>query len=122
MQLNIYEARTRLSELVDQAHGGETVIIAKSGKPLAKLVPLNEPVRAPIRFGLMRGEFLEADDFDAPLPITWAHAAVVHGLPAHHRDPFDRLLVAQAITEPLHLLTQDAALQVYSPLVRLLPA
>jgi PIN domain nuclease of toxin-antitoxin system len=57
-----------------------------------------------------------------PLPITWAHASVVHTLPPHHRDPFDRLLVAQAMSEPLHLLTHDAALQAYSPLVKLLPA
>lgn len=68
MQVNIYEAKTRLSELVDQAHEGETVVIAKSGTPLAKLVPLTDTARAPLRFGLMKGEFLEAADFDAPLP------------------------------------------------------
>jgi prevent-host-death family protein len=68
MQINIYEAKTRLSELVDQAHQGRTVVIAKSGTPMAKLVPLDPAERAPIRFGLMKGEFLEASDFDAPLP------------------------------------------------------
>jgi PIN domain nuclease of toxin-antitoxin system len=57
-----------------------------------------------------------------PLPITWAHASAVHALPPHHRDPFDRLLVAQAMSEPLHLLTHDAVMQAYSPLVKLLPA
>jgi PIN domain nuclease of toxin-antitoxin system len=57
-----------------------------------------------------------------PLPVTWSHATAVHALPHHHRDPFDRLLIAQAMTEPLHLLTRDAALQAYSPLVKLLPA
>ena len=41
------------------------------------------------------------------LPITPAHAAAVEHLPDHHRDPFDRLLVAQAITEPLRLLSHD---------------
>ena len=41
------------------------------------------------------------------LPITPAHAAAVEHLPDHHRDPFDRLLVAQAITEPLRLLSRD---------------
>jgi len=41
------------------------------------------------------------------LPITPAHAAAVEHLPNHHRDPFDRLLVAQAITEPLRLLSHD---------------
>ena len=43
MQVNIYEAKTRLSELVEQASRGETVVIAKSGTPMAKLVPLDAP-------------------------------------------------------------------------------
>lgn len=52
-----------------------------------------------------------------PLPVTWTHALAFHGLPPLHRDPFDRMLVAQAISEPLHLLTHDAALAAYSDLV-----
>lgn len=52
-----------------------------------------------------------------PLPVTWAHALAVQGLPPLHKDPFDRMLVAQAISEPLHLLTHDATLAAYSPLV-----
>jgi antitoxin (DNA-binding transcriptional repressor) of toxin-antitoxin stability system len=53
---------------VDQAHQGDTIVIAKNGKPLARLVPLDQPARPKIVFGLMKGEFIEADDFDAPLP------------------------------------------------------
>ena len=68
MQVNIYEAKTRLSELVDQAHHGETIIIAKNGTPLAKLVALDALPKPAIVYGLMKGEFIEADDFDAPLP------------------------------------------------------
>lgn len=68
MQVNLYEAKTRLSELVDQAHHGETIVIAKNGTPLAQLVPLDKPARPKIVFGLMRGEIDIADDFDAPLP------------------------------------------------------
>lgn len=49
------------------------------------------------------------------LPITPAHAAAVEALPAHHADPFDRLLIAQARAEPLRLMTHDAALQRYDP-------
>jgi len=52
-----------------------------------------------------------------PLVVTWAHAVAMHELPPFHRDPFDRLLVAQAISEPLHLLTHDATLAKYSELV-----
>lgn len=68
MQVNIYEAKTRLSELVEQAHQGKTIVIAKNGTPLAKLVPLDAPAKPKIVFGLMKGEIEIADDFDAPLP------------------------------------------------------
>ena len=52
-----------------------------------------------------------------PLAITWAHAAAVRQLPDLHRDPFDRMLIAQAISEPLRLMTADRALSPYSELV-----
>lgn len=51
------------------------------------------------------------------LPVHAQHAALTARLPRHHRDPFDRLLVAQAMTEPARLLTVDAALGLYSELV-----
>lgn len=54
------------------------------------------------------------------LPVSAKHGAAVCSLPLHHRDPFDRLLVAQAITEPARLLTVDAALGRYSELVEML--
>ena len=51
------------------------------------------------------------------LSVTADTAVMVAGLPRHHRDPFDRLLVAQAICEPARLLTADRALMPYSELV-----
>ncbi len=51
------------------------------------------------------------------LPVRSAHAALTARLPGHHRDPFDRLLIAQAMTEPARLLTVDSALRPYSELV-----
>jgi PIN domain nuclease of toxin-antitoxin system len=51
------------------------------------------------------------------LPVHAQHAALTARLPRHHRDPFDRLLVAQAMSEPARLLTVDAALRPYSELV-----
>ncbi|MDH5429678.1 MAG: type II toxin-antitoxin system VapC family toxin [Nitrospirota bacterium] len=53
------------------------------------------------------------------LPITARQSALVAELPLHHRDPFDRLLIAQAMYEPLRLLTGDTALEPYSDLVTL---
>jgi PIN domain nuclease of toxin-antitoxin system len=47
------------------------------------------------------------------LPVTTRHAAGVASLPHHHRDPFDRLLVAQAVSEPMRLLTEDRGLKAY---------
>jgi PIN domain nuclease of toxin-antitoxin system len=52
------------------------------------------------------------------LPVSLRHAAAVRHLPLIHRDPFDRLLLAQAISEPLHLITADEKLSQYSDLVR----
>lgn len=52
------------------------------------------------------------------LPVLWKHASVVEQLPHHHRDPFDRLLIAQAMEEPLVLITHDKILGEYTDLVR----
>ena len=51
------------------------------------------------------------------IAVTARHAAKVYDLPPYHRDPFDRLLIAQAISEPLRLMTADKALARYSELV-----
>ncbi len=55
----------------------------------------------------------------AELPVSASAAARVAGLPWHHRDPFDRLLIAQALDEPARLLTADRTLAPYSDLVTL---
>lgn len=52
------------------------------------------------------------------LPVSIEHAKALRALPPVHRDPFDRMLVAQAMTEPMHLLTVDAALTAYGPWVK----
>jgi len=52
------------------------------------------------------------------LAITWKHAELTKELPLYHRDPFDRMLIAQSMSEPLTLLTNDATLPQYSELVR----
>ncbi|MCL5802122.1 MAG: type II toxin-antitoxin system VapC family toxin [Gammaproteobacteria bacterium] len=54
------------------------------------------------------------------LTVTWEHAKAVSDLPEYHKDPFDRMLIAQAQTEPLRLLTQDKTLLQYSDLVTLI--
>ena len=61
--VNIHEAKTQLSKLVDRAAKGEPFVIAKSGKPLVKVVALDAP-KAPRRLGFLKGEFKIPDDFD----------------------------------------------------------
>jgi prevent-host-death family protein len=64
-QINIHEAKTHLSRLVDEAARGETFVIAKAGKPLVKVVPLETPEeRAKRRIGFLEGEFSLPEDFD----------------------------------------------------------
>ena len=65
--VNIYEAKTTLSKLVEQAAAGKDVIIARGGKPVARLTQL-EPTKRKIRFGLLKGKIKVSKDFDAPLP------------------------------------------------------
>ena len=67
VQVNIYEAKSKLSKLINQVIAGEEVIIAKSGKPVAKIVPFEKPTqnRKP---GSAKGKLIISDDFDAPLP------------------------------------------------------
>ncbi len=62
---------------------------------------------------------IEASGF-VELPILARHGALVARLPVHHRDPFDRLLLAQAMHEPMRLLTADKVLQRYSSLVEMI--
>ncbi len=61
--LNLYAAKTQLSKLVDRAAAGEEIVIAKAGKPMAKLVPLERPkkLREP---GFLKGMIWIAEDFD----------------------------------------------------------
>jgi prevent-host-death family protein len=71
-QVNIYQAKTQLSSLVERAAKGEEIVIAKAGKPMAKLISMESGVEGlkPLRkFGqnLLGITFL-SDDFDAPLP------------------------------------------------------
>jgi prevent-host-death family protein len=61
--VNIHEAKTQLSKLVDRAAKGESFVIAKAGKPLVKVVALDTP-RMPRRLGFLKGEFMVPDDFN----------------------------------------------------------
>ena len=62
---NIHEAKTHLSRLVENAFKGEPFVIAKAGKPMVKVIPLNAPEYSQMkRFGFMAGQITVPDDFD----------------------------------------------------------
>ena len=65
--VNIYDAKTRFSQLVDKVVSGEDVVVSRNGKPLVRITQLEKPKRR-IKFGLLRGELTVPRDFDAPLP------------------------------------------------------
>jgi prevent-host-death family protein len=65
--VNLYEAKTHLSQLVDRAAQGEEIVIAKAGRPKAKLVPFREAAM-PREPGNLLGVTFIAEDFDEPLP------------------------------------------------------
>jgi prevent-host-death family protein len=64
--VNIHEAKTHLSQLVEAAAAGESIILARAGKPLALLSPL--PTVPPRRRGVLKGRIRLEADFDSPLP------------------------------------------------------
>jgi prevent-host-death family protein len=65
-EVNVHEAKTHLSRLLRRVAGGEEIVIARAGVPVARLVPVEErPKRI---FGVDRGRFQVPEDFDAPLP------------------------------------------------------
>jgi prevent-host-death family protein len=67
VEVNIHEAKTHLSRLLARVAAGEEIIIARAGKPIARLVPFHMPKgRRPL--GIDKGRYAIPDDFDAPLP------------------------------------------------------
>ena len=65
--INIYDAKTRFSQLVDKAASGEDVVVSRNGKPLVRITRLETPKRQ-IRFGVLKGKLRIPADFDSPLP------------------------------------------------------
>jgi prevent-host-death family protein len=126
-EVNTYQAKTQFSRLLRRVAAGEEITIANRGVPVARLVPLAHK-KEPRVLGIFRGQLNVPEDFaikfardSLPLPkapseyisvalrtwglrtldITHEHALRAGELPAHHRDPFDRLLIAQAAAEKM---------------------
>jgi prevent-host-death family protein len=72
-KVNIHRAKTELSKLIERAESGEEIVIARAGKPAAKLVPFTR-ARGRRKLGLLDGKFQIPDDFNATLPDSVIHA------------------------------------------------
>ena len=66
-QVNVHEAKTRLSQLLAEVVGGQEIIVARHGKPVAKLVPFQAEIKKKLRLGTWKGRIWMSPDFDAPL-------------------------------------------------------
>jgi PIN domain nuclease of toxin-antitoxin system len=108
-----YEPERLTQETLEVLHGARQVFVSSASI---------WEVAIKVRLGKMNAdprelfEQIESNNF-YELPVLSKHALVVANLPLHHTDPFDRLLVAQAMSEPLHFLTADPQLKRYSELV-----
>ena len=69
--VNVHEAKTHLSRLLERVEQGEEIVIARNNQPIARLVAHTAPQRRP---GSLRGRIRIAEDFDDPLPDELAHA------------------------------------------------
>jgi prevent-host-death family protein len=98
--VNVHQAKTHLSKLLAQVELGEEIIISNRGIPIAKLVPFWTSVNRRASLEIDRGQFTVPKDFNAPLPL-------------HHRDPFDRMLIAQAQLENMTLVSADSIFRQY---------
>jgi prevent-host-death family protein len=85
--VNIHEAKTQLSKLVERVRAGEEIILAKAGEPVARIVPY-VPVRSPRKPGALKGKIRIGKDFDAPLPDELL--AAFEGITAPKRKPEPR--------------------------------
>jgi prevent-host-death family protein len=65
--VNVHEAKTHLSRLLERVERGEQIVIARAGKPVARLVPI-EPAPGKRPLGLYKGQIWMSEDFDEPLP------------------------------------------------------
>jgi PIN domain nuclease of toxin-antitoxin system len=110
---SFYE-RGKLSERALKLISGADEIFVSSASlwEIAIKVPLGKIIADPTE---LIGQ-IEFSGFQE-LPVWSRHAILVADLPLHHTDPFDRLLIAQAISEPLNLLTADSQLRQYSDLI-----
>ena len=99
------KAREKLSQSGTQVYLSAASVWEIAIKSELGKLKLDDPVQVYLELGARAGIL--------PLPVEFSHAVRVEGLPPHHRDPFDRMLVAQALTEGMTLVSGDRAMKPY---------
>ncbi len=138
---NIHEAKTQLSKIVEGVYFGEEVIIAKAEKPKIKLSSVKKKEQTQVYVSLISfweivikrviGKLSMSIDNEELAqiithsglkirPLRTDHFSFLEEFPLFHRDLFDRMLKAQCLAEPLHLLTHDTKLKHYSDAIILI--
>lgn len=97
-------------DLIEDPRNGKWVSVASAWEIAIKVNTGKIPLHVPFD-DLFPGQLVE-NDF-APLPLRWEHLRLVAVLPLHHRDPFDRLMIAQSIVERMALVSADRASDAY---------
>jgi antitoxin (DNA-binding transcriptional repressor) of toxin-antitoxin stability system len=131
--IKVEDIERDLPGYLKRVRAGETFLVLDADKPVAELKPVTQPVQQLRPFGLCAGEFTVPEDFDAPLPETpetylprqrerhlidslsleEGSVGKLTGLPLLHRDPFDRMLICQALYHGLTIVTRDDAIRAY---------
>ncbi len=109
--VDVHEAQIHLVELLSLVSAGTEIILTMESTPLARIVPM-AGVPAPRVAGLHPGAIWaiagqqQTNDIQV-LPVVLGHVVALQDLPSHHKDPFDRLLIAQANAEAAVLISHD---------------
>ena len=86
--VNVHEAKTHLSRLIEKVVAGEEVVIAKAGKPVVKLTALHPPAAGKRRLGFLKGQIIVPDDFDTMFQKEIEE--MFYGEPGGNPDKFSR--------------------------------
>jgi len=102
----VRELRGNLTRYLSEARQGTPILVTSHDSVIAEIRAPSAELRPARQQGALRGQIRMAADFDT-LPIQPAHLATLATLPQHHRDPFDHLLIAQAISEDVVFVSDD---------------
>src|SRR2546425_205949 len=121
MQVSVADAKNKLPELIKAVEDGRPVTICRRGVPVVDIVRTKKPTGKKRTLGKLKVTASivrqAVQDLDIRLlPYTGEHAFRLFELPPHHSDPFDRQIIAQALSEKISVVTPDEKFRLYGGL------